>query len=152
MKLVFDASALLNIIRSGGPDALRYLKGNYILTLTLYEVGNALWKEAALLKRISISEALLLLDLITRICRVMCIAAPRDSSLALRLACELKLTYYDSSYIVAAYELDAELVTDDERLRRKISVERSLLSKILGGEVVLRSTGELVEQREGGQS
>ena len=61
MKLVFDASALLNLIRNHGQDALEYLRGNYVLTLTPYEVGNALWKEAVLLNRVSIDEALLLL-------------------------------------------------------------------------------------------
>lgn len=39
---VFDASALLNLIRFTGSNALDYLKGNYTLTLTPYEVGNAL--------------------------------------------------------------------------------------------------------------
>ena len=53
MRRVFDASALLNIIRLLGSEALPYLRGNNILTLALYEVGNALWKEATLLGKIS---------------------------------------------------------------------------------------------------
>jgi hypothetical protein len=45
MSYVFDSSELLNIVRVLGEDALRYL----ISTLTLHEVGNALWREATLL-------------------------------------------------------------------------------------------------------
>lgn len=150
MKFVFDASALLNIIRFLGPDAFEYLKENYILTLTLYEVGNALWKEAMLLNRISVSEALSLLDMVARTCRVLNTIAPRNASLALKLACELKLTYYDSSYVITAYELNAELVTDDDKLRRRISKGRDLLVKVLGGEVVLRSTRELIGMKKAG--
>ncbi|MGB9760141.1 MAG: hypothetical protein ACPLZG_09980, partial [Thermoproteota archaeon] len=38
-------------------DKQKVLKGNYILTLTSYEVGNALWKEALSARNIDISEA-----------------------------------------------------------------------------------------------
>ena len=71
MRLVFDVSALLNIIRLLGSDALSYLKGNYILTLTLYEVGNALWKEATLLNRISVDEALSVIDSVSQVCKIL---------------------------------------------------------------------------------
>ena len=53
MTLVYDSSALLNIVRLAGDRAIRYLKGNYILTLTPYEIGNALWKESILLNILS---------------------------------------------------------------------------------------------------
>jgi len=52
MRLLYDASALLNFIRRLGEDSLESLRGNYILTLTSYEVANALWREAVLLRRI----------------------------------------------------------------------------------------------------
>ena len=144
MRRVFDASALLNIIRFLGSEAFPHLKGNYILTLTLYEVGNALWKEATLLNRLSIGEALSLMDVLERACRVLNIVSPRDTSLALKLAYELRLTYYDSSYVTASYELNAELITDDERLRRRVEESKDLLLKVLGREVVVRSTRELI--------
>jgi predicted nucleic acid-binding protein len=54
---LFDASALLNLVRKRGKNTLKLLKGNYILTLTFYEVGNALWKEVLLTRCIDISEA-----------------------------------------------------------------------------------------------
>ncbi|OYT49101.1 MAG: hypothetical protein B6U85_00055 [Desulfurococcales archaeon ex4484_42] len=57
MKVLLDASALLNIVRALGSEALDYIEGCYELALTPYEVGNAIWKEATLVKRITIDEA-----------------------------------------------------------------------------------------------
>ncbi|RLE87040.1 MAG: hypothetical protein DRN04_18670 [Thermoprotei archaeon] len=144
MKLVFDASALLNLIRSASSSAFNYLKGNYILSLTLYEIGNALWRETTLLKRISISEALSLLELISSICKIMNTINPHNNLLVLKLAHELRITYYDSSYIVASYELNAGLVTDDEKLRKKILLGGKTLIKVLGRKISIYSTRELL--------
>lgn len=144
MKRIFDASALLNIIRFLGSEALPHLKDNYILTLTLYEVGNALWKEATLLSKISIDEALSLMNVVERMCRFLNIVSPRNTSLALKLAHELGTTYYDASYIVAAYELNAELVTDDEKLRRRVEARRDVLLKVLSRGITVRSTRDLI--------
>ncbi|MEM1610514.1 MAG: type II toxin-antitoxin system VapC family toxin [Sulfolobales archaeon] len=51
----------------------------------------------------------------------------------LEIAHRLRITYYDASYIVTAYKLSAELVTDDSRLRKKIEEEihRKILSEII---------------------
>jgi predicted nucleic acid-binding protein len=144
MRLVFDTLALLNLIRFLGSKALSHLKGNYILTLTPYEVGNALWREATLLSRISIDEALSTLSLIASTYRVLNIITPSNIQLVLRVAHELKITYYDSSYILASHELNAGLVTDDERLRKRIKAKEDLLAKILGKKTILHSTKELV--------
>ncbi|MEM0267571.1 MAG: hypothetical protein QXQ60_07925 [Thermofilum sp.] len=58
MKLLYDTSALMNVIRLRKQDAYGLLKDSLILCLTKYEIGNALWKEAALQRRISVEEAL----------------------------------------------------------------------------------------------
>lgn len=54
---MLDSSALLNIVRTLGSRALQRIKGSYTLTLTPYEIGNALWKEATLLKRVALRES-----------------------------------------------------------------------------------------------
>jgi len=146
MRFVFDSSALLNIIRVLGANALGYLRGNYVLTLTLYEVGNALWKETTLLKRITAEEATTLLGLIGNTCRVLNIVAPKDPLKALKLACALKITYYDSAYVTVAYERNATLVTDDRELRGKILENEETVVKVLGGKVNVISTNELVKK------
>ena len=57
MKYLFDASALLNLVRRLREDSLKILEENYILTLTIYDVGNALWREARLSRRLTMDEA-----------------------------------------------------------------------------------------------
>ncbi len=144
MKLLFDASALLNLIRLLGPEALSYLRGGYILTLTPYEAGNALWREATLMRRITVNDALLLLDLLESAYKVLNAVSPRSPSPTLKLAHRLRVTYYDASYIAAAYELDVGLVTDDEKLRRKVNRSRAAILEVLGREVRLLSTSDIV--------
>jgi len=146
MTLLYDSSALLNIVRSAGDRAIRYLKGNYILTLTTYEIGNALWKESALLKILSIDKATLLLRYIAQVYKIMNIVAPVDVSLVFKLANEIKITFYDSSYIVSSSELNADLVTDDNKLRKRINKESEHIKKILGRKIKIYSTIELINK------
>ena len=68
---------------------------------------------------------------------------PRNNLLVLKLAHELRITYYDSSYIIASYELNAGLVTDDEKLRKKILLGEKTLIKVLGRKISVYSTREL---------
>ena len=76
MSLLFGSSALLNLIRMIGGSSIRYLRGNYVLSLTPYEIGNAVWKEATLLKTISINEALALLQYIDKLYSFLPVISP----------------------------------------------------------------------------
>ena len=49
-KLLFDASSVIYALKL---RSLKVLYDNYIQWLTIYEVVNALWKEATLTKAIS---------------------------------------------------------------------------------------------------
>jgi predicted nucleic acid-binding protein len=75
--------------------------------------------------RLSIDEALSLLSAIRSSYRVLRIVEPRDILLVLNLACRLRVTYYDISYIVIAYEVNTDLVTDDEKLRRRVKMVKT---------------------------
>jgi len=144
--MLFDASALLNVIRALGSSALDYFKGGYALTLTSYEIGNALWKEATILRRISLMEAASTLELVLYLLKVLNVTSPRNARLVLELAHELGVTYYDSSYLVASWELGTELVTDDEKLRRRVREREGVLAEVLGGKIKVISTGELIRR------
>ena len=132
MKPFFDASALLNIIREHGSGSLDIIEGGYILTLTPYEIGNAIWKEAVLHGRISIEEAEELLGHLSIIYKYMKIIEPRDQEKTLRIAAALRITYYDASYIAAASELNTILVTDDGKLIKTLEKKEAELNKVLG--------------------
>ena len=144
MKLLFDASALLNLIRILGEDSVKYLRENYILTLTPYEIGNALWKEATLLGTISIDEALTLLSYANRLYRILHMISPTNQPLVLRIAHTLRITYYDSAHIAAATENNLALVTDDEKLSKRIKTHRDSIHKLLHKEVHVLTTKELL--------
>jgi len=147
MRLLFDASSLLNIIRYAGTETLSILRGGFVLSLTLYEIGNALWKEAALLNRISIEEAIFTLRQVKNlISRFMSIIEPVDTDLVLRLAHQLKITYYDASYVASGYELDAVLVTDDYELKRRIEQNIDKLMEILRKKIMLVSSNEIMKK------
>lgn len=142
MKALFDASALLNIIRTYGSSALRYLRGSYILTLTPYEIGNALWKEATLIKSLTINEAITLLNMISKVYNCLNIVSPKNSIMVLRLAHELRLTYYDSSYVVSATLLNVPLITDDAKLRKQIKLHKNKIKELLHRHVTVYSSDE----------
>jgi len=144
MRYLFDTSALLNIIRDLGSDSLALLRDGYVLPLTIYEVGNAMWKEATLLNRISIEEALLTLRHVKNtVNKFMKTVDLEDANLALKLAHQLKITYYDASYIAVACELDAKLVTDDHELRRRIEQKNRQAHRDLGEKAILISSREM---------
>lgn len=146
MKALFDASALLNIIRTHGPNALRYLRGGYILSLTPYEVGNALWKEATLMRRLMISEAVTLLNIISKTYNYLNIVNPENSAMALRLAHELRLTYYDSSYLVVAATLNVPLITDDAKLRERVRLRENKVKELLHRPITVYSSDEYLSK------
>ncbi|MBO3840048.1 MAG: type II toxin-antitoxin system VapC family toxin [Candidatus Brockarchaeota archaeon] len=142
MRNLYDASALLNVIRMHKQEAYRTLKDNLTLSLAKYEIGNALWKEALLQKRISVEEAIEIMILIEKVLKIMRIIEPSNNSMVLRLACELQITFYDASYVVASVESKARLVTDDVGLIRKIRGNASTVVKILGGKPEMLSSNK----------
>ncbi len=91
-RLLYDSSALLNIVKLYGPKALDIIRDSYKLTLALYEIGDALWKEALLIKRISLEEAVSVLSYIARLLSRINMIEPRDKESILRLAYTIELT------------------------------------------------------------
>jgi len=109
---LFDSSAIFNLFLQGKYDIL--VSGSTV-PLVRYEIGNVLWKNYKIRKRISKKEAIesgnVLFELIDSMEMV-------DPSLpfAMRLALEEGITFYDSSYIAAAIESGCDLITDDMKL------------------------------------
>jgi len=71
VKLLFDASALLNLIKRARGRAVDVAEGNYLLTLTLYEICNGIWKECTLLGNLSLDSALKIFELVVELTRHM---------------------------------------------------------------------------------
>jgi len=116
-NLLFDASSVIYALKLRN---LKALYDNYIQWLTIYEVTNALWKEATLTKAISPQEASKIVKLLTKTLEFMKILSPHPyEGEILSTARELSITAYDASYIVLAEKNGLTLVTEDKKLRMK---------------------------------
>jgi predicted nucleic acid-binding protein len=131
MKYLFDASSVLPITSNMDEQrALRLFANGYLLDLTKYEVGNAIWKQYALRHSIDEKELNQLFDLLGRIlpkAKVVAVAAEDLADVA-KIAVKEKATFYDSSYIASAKRWDFTLVTDDSHLAKLAAKEVKVAS------------------------
>ncbi|HTY74708.1 MAG TPA: type II toxin-antitoxin system VapC family toxin [Candidatus Nanoarchaeia archaeon] len=119
-QMLFDANAIYRLIRDYPDDALNHLAEGLTINLAYYELGNALWRESFLLKRISEEDAKKSLYFTYEVLERMQIATINSEKgrSALDLACKLNLTFYDSAYLTEAKAFDKTLVTDDKKLAK----------------------------------
>lgn len=136
-KHLFDSNAIYNIIRELPQDAVEKLVDGATIYLAHYELGNALWRECFLLKRISIQEAEESLDFMYSILEGMQVSSLCNESgiEILDTAYKFNLTFYDAAYLMEAKKSDKTLVTDDKKLAKaaeQVGV-KTLTSKALIG-------------------
>jgi predicted nucleic acid-binding protein len=125
LRYLLDASALLPLLLDYGDRLLSVVSKVelFIIDLTMYEVGNSLWKLVVLLKTLDIRDAEDIVYVLEGFMRRGIIKiinfGELDFHRILQLAVSEKLTFYDASYIVASEVVKATLVTEDVELRRK---------------------------------
>jgi predicted nucleic acid-binding protein len=121
-RLLIDASSLMLLMKTANIQIeLEHLRTSFLLDLTFYEVGNAIWKETCLAKFLTKNESEVLRN------RVQTVLARTDKILSeasdfqkiLDISESEKLSFYDSSYLFAAKEKGLVLVTEDKELRIK---------------------------------
>ena len=117
-QYLFDSNAIYRLIREAPEKALEKLNEGTTIYLAYYELGNALWRECRLLKRISIQEAQKSLDLMYLILMHMQIATVKNGNEIMATANEFNLTFYDPAYLVEAKQNNRVLVTDDAKLAK----------------------------------
>jgi predicted nucleic acid-binding protein len=107
-------------------------------TLAHYELGNAVWRECFLLKRISREEAEKLLRAMFAIVQTMEVTSVDREDEAMDIlgkACDFNMTYYDSAYVAQAHKSKKVLVTDDNKLAKaaqKIGVKTLTSNELIG--------------------
>jgi len=126
MSYLLDANAFLDLVKR----RKTLIKGQYILDLTIYEIGNAIWKEAVLFKTLTKDEAVTLMDEITNIVQKLNIIRIQDDlDKIMEIAIKEQLTFYDAAYLYFAKKYQLILVTNDKKLynaaKDKIKVLRS---------------------------
>lgn len=120
-SLLFDASSIFALVREFRGKALDTLLEGSTISLARYELGNALWRECFLLKRIRQDEAERLLRTMFAILHAMNVKILEDEdegSTVLNQAGKLNVTYYDAAYVSEASKSNKVLVTDDRKLAK----------------------------------
>ena len=119
--MILDSSAIARILLTRKGDALRMLGDGCSLDLARYEIGNVLWKEAALFGSMTGEEAASNVEYVARIMeemRVFSLGTPEEAGETMELAVEHGLTYYDAAYVYRARGMPP-LVTEDRKLIEK---------------------------------
>jgi len=119
---VLDSSAIAIILRRLREESIEILKDQFTLDLTRYELGNVIWKECALRGLISPEKAVEKAGDISRILEITKnerIKSSGDIRGVMNLAIELKITFYDASYLYTAKSKKAILITEDRELADK---------------------------------
>jgi predicted nucleic acid-binding protein len=100
------------------------------LDLAVYEAGNAIWKQAKLLKLMSDSDARATHKALSAfISRTSLVRMDElDQAGAMDIALENGSTYYDACYVVAARSLGLALATEDKRLAAVSKVGKQVIS------------------------
>lgn len=116
MKYLFDSSAIFSALLAGGAQPIN----NYTLDLARYELGNIIWKEFNLHKRLNNMQKEGLIRLVPRIMKDMTIlnVEGREDEV-LDVASRFKLSFYDASYVYCARKTGFALVTQDVKLINK---------------------------------
>ncbi len=121
-RYLLDTSSLMLLMKTANlKTQLDFLQTSYLLDLTFYEVGNALWKETCKTKFITKNEAQTLQKniqiVLARTDKICC--ETTDFQKISEVAETENLSFYDSSYLFIAQEKKLILVTEDKKLSSK---------------------------------
>ncbi len=119
---LMDAASLMLLMKVANiKTELDCLRTSYLLDLTYYEVGNAIWKDTCLTKFLTKKESEVLRNrvqtVLARTDRIFC--EPTNFPRILDISENERLSFYDSSYLFVAKEKGLILVTEDKGLRAK---------------------------------
>lgn len=134
---VLDSSAIAVILRRLGKKAVKIIRGKTTLDLAGYELGNIIWKECILKGHITPEEAMSRAEEIAKILEIMRVELVESSEgfmEVMQLSTELKITFYDASYLYIAKKNRLTLITEDVELKEK--AERMNLTAISVGQLL----------------
>lgn len=101
-------------------NLIERLEENYTLDLARYELGNTLWKQRVLLKRLDdgdLKRMARLMSDVFALMRVLTVEGREEA--VMKVAIELGVSFYDAAFVYQAKAVGASLVTEDERLAGK---------------------------------
>jgi len=118
--LLLDANSIMLLTRTGRVPVCDEETVVSTTGIAAYELGNAVWKDLHLFRKLNEHEARVLLAIFHE--TLLRLSVEQQEELAERLevlgnADQYGVSYYDSSYLTAAIRLGATLVTEDKSLR-----------------------------------
>ena len=121
MKKLFDASAIILLTKNHPQEAPTLLKQMHLLDLTLYELGNAIWKINKLYKKPDKNTAHESMEQAYYLTALMNKHEIKNKQTYLSImenAFQYNLTYYDAAYLTTAQQHKLTLVTEDKQLEK----------------------------------
>ena len=115
-RYLVDCSALYPLILKMREKIILYKDAFSILDLTIYEVGNVLWKEYGKGRIRDLKSAA---NLFQHILDQLPKLSVDDIGEVLDLAVRMKLTFYDAAYIHVARKRGLKLITEDRGVLSK---------------------------------
>ena len=119
--LLLDANSIILLTRAGGIPENDDETVVASTGIAAYELGNAVWKDLHIFKRLSKEEAEMLMTMFHKTLSRIKVEPQSDLTErieVLRNSDNLGISYYDSSYLTSAIRLEATLVTEDKTLRK----------------------------------
>jgi len=136
-KYLIDTSSLFNLLSTASQHGQDLLENSFITDLTIFEIGNVLWKRKdSGLKGMPEEKIMALSKVIGNILKEVarCTVTAAEIPDILALAIKRKITFYDASYIHVCNREKIGLISEDVGLRRKAGEEKVrafLLSEVL---------------------
>ncbi|MHB1471320.1 MAG: type II toxin-antitoxin system VapC family toxin [Thermoplasmataceae archaeon] len=127
LKYLMDASSFFKLLLSPKIDGQNLLENSSITDLTIFEIGNVLWKRKdSNIKDMPAERIIALSKVIGNITRdvttfpITSIEIPA----ILTVAMNVKTTFYDASYIYMCHREKLSLISEDVELRKKAVKEK----------------------------
>ncbi len=117
MKYILDASSLYKMADMNKLEIIEY---SITLDLARYDVGNAVLNDLVHLKQIEEIKACKLIVFLYQVLDTIDQVKITEGEDVLKLATKFKISFYDAAYVYYAKASNTILVTEDEKLRRRI--------------------------------
>ena len=127
LKYLMDASSFFKLLLSPTIDGQNMLENSSITDLTIFEIGNVLWKRKdSILKDMPAERIIALSKVIGNITRDVTTFPITSTEMPaiLTVAMDVKTTFYDASYIYMCHREKLSLISEDVELRKKAVKEK----------------------------
>ena len=127
VKYLIDASSFFKLLLSPTIDGQNLLENSSITDLTIFEIGNVLWKRKdSNIKDMPAERVIALSKVIGNITRDVTTVPITSTEIPaiLTVAMNVKTTFYDASYIYMCHREKLSLISEDVELRKKAVEEK----------------------------